>query len=158
MPLATLLVLPDVDNQRWRDVWEFDHAFAHREYYAVMAPLTRFSALPYFIEPLPPPTPPFPTDADDWNLNHQQAHNDFALALPAFYNDSSIGFGIPNSQNLVDSNLNDPETRTWWTFANHQEHYIANNAILPLPTTVAPNSPLAPGWWNEIYHPVQPGW
>lgn len=131
---ATLMVLPDVDNSRWRSVWEFDHAMAHRQYLALMAPLNRFSAIPYFIEPLPAPTPPFPRPADLWSLDHQQAHNDYQLSLPSIWGTTEVGFGIPSTQNLIDTDLNAAESRSWWTHANHQQHYIADNAILPLTT------------------------
>ena len=135
MPLAVLLNSGD-------PIFDFEHAMAHREYLAVMAPLNRFSALPYFIEPWPFPNPPLPSWADAWNLDHQRAHNDFASALPAVWQPNTVYFGVPMGQNLVDSDLNDAENFAWWTFANHQEHFIANNAILPLQTTTA--TPLPP--------------
>lgn len=126
---ATLLVLPAPDDARWRAVWSFDHQMVHDQMLAQLAPQTQFSAAPYFVEPLPAPVPPFPTPADMWNLKHQSAHDDFnqRVATGPFV-------GIPLNQNLVDSNLNAPEDRTWWTFANHQEHYIISAMIAPLPT------------------------
>ena len=142
MPLAILLNFDD-------PIYAFEHQMAHRQYLAIMAPLSRFSALPYFIEPWPFPLPPLPTFADAWNLDHQQAHNDFLANLPAFWASSTIGIPRPLNQNLIDSNLNDEANRTWWTFANHQEHYTSDNAILPLPTAVTP----PPAWYPGVTFP-----
>jgi hypothetical protein len=115
---------------------------AHRTLYAVMGPLDQFSVLPYLIDP------PQHTDvrASKWHLNHQQAHDDFILAVPAGYENPAIG--IPTSQILVDSDLSNPESRTWWTFANHQEHYIAEGTVLPLPNpTTQAGLPASSPWW-----------
>lgn len=134
MPAIALLNYDD-------PLFDFEHAMAHRMYFAVMSPLSNYSVLPYFIEPKPGPTPP---PATNWRLNHQQAHDDYGGALPPFWSADSIGFGIPQRKNLIDSNLSDPSDVSWWTFVNHQEHYTANDAILPLPWTAPP------GWWNEV--------
>lgn len=80
MPLAVLLNPAD-------PIYDFENMMAHREYFAVMRPLDGFSVIPYLLDP------PFETDipAAAWNLNHQQAHNDFNTALPGSYAD---GFTI----------------------------------------------------------------
>ena len=135
MPLAVLLNADD-------PLYEFEHMMQHREYFAIMSPLDRFSVLPYLLDPA------FGTEirAGPWNLHHQQAHNDFSETVPAYWNAQTVGFGISANNIMVDSNQDDPESRTWFTFLNHQEHYITNEAILPLPASEL--SP--PGWWNEV--------
>jgi hypothetical protein len=143
MPLAVLLNPDD-------PLFTFEHMMQHREYFAIMAPLDRFSILPYLLDPT------YGTDirAGPWHLSHQQAHNDFTQQLPPFWDARHVGFGIPTDQILVDSNLQDPESRTWWTFVNHQEHFTTNEAILPLPAT----DPNPPGWWTQIGPATYPFW
>lgn len=87
MPTAVLLNHDD-------PVFEFHHAMTHRQYFAVMRPLSQFSAVPYLLDP------EFNTGnpAENWNMNHQQAHSDFNGALP---NDSSTGYTttvVPSSR------------------------------------------------------------
>ncbi|HEY2530279.1 MAG TPA: hypothetical protein VGJ20_20475 [Xanthobacteraceae bacterium] len=75
-------------------------------------------------------------------------------------------FGIPQAQILLEGNGRSPENRSWWTFANHQEHYIANNAILPLPTTAPTTAGTPPGeatvsnpwWWINRAPVIYPFW
>lgn len=152
MPLAVLLNPDD-------PIFAWEHMNAHREYFAVMSALSRFSVLPYLLHP------PHNTDvrAGDWHLNHQQSHNDYTAVLPAHWQSPAVGFGIPTVQNLVDSNLNDRESLTWWTFLNHQEHFITNEAILPLPLSFLATDTNAPGWWIEpgvglVFHYLTPYW
>jgi hypothetical protein len=117
-------------------VWE--HAMAHRNALGVMSPLTRFSAVPYFIDPFTARRP-----ADQWHFDHQQAHDDSQNHLPADYlGDIVVGTGV--GANLVDSDLSDPWNRSWWTFKNHIEHFVGSNTILPQPQTPPP--PPAPVW------------
>lgn len=142
MPLATLMNFND-------PIYDFEHAMAHRAYYAVMSPLSDYSVLPYFIEPMPRTPPPPP--ATNWRLNHQQAHNDYRAAIPGYWGADSIGFGIPQSQNMIDSSFTDPSDMPWWTFVNHQEHYTANDAILPLSWT-------DPQTWLRGTEPAYPFW
>jgi hypothetical protein len=151
MSTANLLVMPDETNERSLAAFQFDHAMAHRAYFAVMAPLTRFSAIPYFVEPVLAPPPPYA--AGMWMLKHQQAHTDFTNSLPPNYMAPKVGFGIQSNQPMVDSDLSDPENRAWFTFVNHQEHYLANNSILPLPTAAPPPSPALPGWYRGTRYP-----
>ena len=125
MTAASLLFRPD--NERSLDAFTFDHAMAHRNYYQVMAPLHGWSVLPYFIDP--GPNAQTGARAGPWQLNHQRAHDDFRVALPSDWN--SPNQGIPTRQVLVDSDLNDKGSEVWWTFANHQEHYVANATVLP---------------------------
>lgn len=141
MPLCSLLNTDD-------PIFDFEHAMAHREVLAVMAPLSNYSAIPYFIEPWPLPFPPYPDPATDWRLDHQQAHNDFSSAMPGYFLAEHVGFGIPDNQNLLENDLNNEASRTWWTFANHQEHFIASGVISPLPGTLPTGA--APGWWSDV--------
>lgn len=120
--------------------FDFHHAMSHRAYMAIMAPLTRFSVMPYFIEPAPHP-PPRP--ATMWPLKHQRAHDDFTNAVPSTYNGAR--FGILTNQILVDNDLRTPEGRSWNTFVNFQEHYIADQTMQPLPTPTAVTLP--PPWF-----------
>lgn len=100
---------------------------SHSTYYGVMAPLYRFSVLPYLIDPMTEANPP----ANYWNLIHQAAHNDFLSTLPSYY--YSTLAGIPLNTPLVDTNLTSPEEVQWWLFANMVEHQSGNNSILPGP-------------------------
>lgn len=75
-------------------------------------------------------------------------------------------FGIPQAQILIEGSGGTPENRAWWTFVNHQQHYVANNAILPLPTTQPLTAGTPPGveivsdpWWWTSKFPIQfPFW
>lgn len=106
-------------------IFAFEHMMAHRRYFAVMSPLNRFSVLPYVLDPV------YDTEirASMWHQNHQQAHTDFATSLPANYNTKEIG--LPTFQPVADSDLANPESATWWTFIQHREHFLADEAILP---------------------------
>lgn len=245
MPLATLLNPDD-------PIYDFEHMMAHRQYFAVLSRLSNFSILPYLLDPA------FETDmpAGAWNLNHQQAHNDFNRDLPSNWSDgfttqtitpaaahgtgTSTGttslsmtavtgtimvgatitgtgvpagttivsqasgttggagtyitsaattlagvaltithppftqanpleggtFGIPQAQILIEGDGGSSENRSWWTFANHQEHFIANEAILPLPTTAPTTAGTPPGeatvsnpwWWASRAPVIYPFW
>lgn len=133
--MATLLNIDD-------PLYHFEHLMQHRQYFAVMPQLYNYGALPYLIDPL------FMTDvvAGPWHLVHQQMHDDFNGVLPSYYQynpatDINIQFDI------LQSGILGEENRTWWAFTNHLEHTIANDAILPLPS-----SPPLPAWTAE--HPV----
>lgn len=146
MPTAILLNIDD-------PLYDFQHAMSHRLYYAIMSPLTRFSVMPYFITPMPGAMPP----ATNWRLNHQRAHNDFANHVPADF--SASRFGIPAWANLVDTDLNDPGEREWFTFANFQEHYIADGTMQPFPTASALTpSTQPPPWWIRTSGAKFPFW
>jgi hypothetical protein len=119
------------------DPWfPFEHAMAHRNALGIMAPLDRFSAIPYFVEPDLGDNRP----ASMWNLDHQSAHNDALDNLPSYFGATTVGLRI--GQNLIDSNLDDAEQRTWFTFQNHMEHMIGGDTILP--NTAFPEP--APQW------------
>lgn len=137
MSIATLLNVPA--DSAGQNAFAFEHAMAHREVMAVMAPLNQWSTMPYFITPADWKASP----ANDWNLNHQQAHNDYASYLPGYQTALDPGFTFQHI--LVDSNLSDPASRQWWTFLNNQDHYLANEVVLPLPFAL----PTVP-WWALV--------
>ena len=139
MSMATLLVHPGEENpdSPRHNVFSFEHAMAHRGLMAVMAPLTQWSIMPYYIDP----TNFGARAATKWPFNHQQAHNDLTDYLPAY--STAPTAGIPTNKNLVDVRIDDPGSRAWWTHNNHQEHLIAANAIFPLPLTEPPPT----YWW-----------
>ena len=119
MTAATLMNLSDP----W---FSFDHAMSHRTYFGVMAPLTRFSVLPYLpLNPMLDESIP-----SGWfNLTHQHAHDDVFITLPTYY--GSLTIGIPNNQILVETDLANKEQALWWQFLNLTEHQIADSSILP---------------------------
>ena len=114
-------------------LFSFEHMQSHRRYFAVMAPLDRFSALPYLLDP------PFNTTirASDWHLNHAKAHVDFAKTLPSEYADTTPA---PNAAiaPMMDFDLGNLEDVTWWSFQQHREHFLADQAVLPLLTGTYP--------------------
>lgn len=86
------------------------------------------------------------------------------ITLPPYEQANAMSggrFGIPQTQILVEGTGQTPENRSWWTFANHQEHFTANNAILPLPTEQPTTAGTPPGvetvsnpWWWALRAPV----
>lgn len=130
MALASLLVYDGSPT------FQFEHAMAHRHLLCALNPLDRFSVVPYLLDPAANVEPP----ATAWHLNHQQAHNDASQYLPSPYGGTEQ-YGIPLDQILIDSRLATPGNIAWWTFANHNEHLLAMNAVV-LPTTV----PVYPSW------------
>jgi hypothetical protein len=185
MPLAVLLNPDD-------PIYAFEHAMQTRQYFAVMERLFGFSILPYLLDPSIDTAEP----AGPWNLRHQQSHTDFNRDLPSNYADGYTTevvqpptpppppivpppppyvqanpldggtFGIPQAQILLEGNGGSPENRSWWTFVNHQQHFTANNAILPLPTDRPLTAGTPPGvatvsnpWWWTQRAPVEfPFW
>ena len=74
----------------------FDHEMAHRLF------LSTHIHDPMVDDPNVP--------ASKWHLDHQVAHD---------------AANLPLHQNLIDSALNNEHQRIWWTFANHQEHFLS---------------------------------
>jgi hypothetical protein len=141
MALATLLVFPKEGDTAAQNTFSFEHAMAHRSLMAVMGPLTQWSVMPYFIDPTNFSAGP----AGVWNQAHQQAHNDFNGYLPGYSAAPAppaphLGFG--QRQPLMDTNFQ-ARPLAFWTFANHTEHLLAANTVLPLPTGT--NVP----WWAQ---------
>ena len=108
--------------------FDFEHAMAHRGLLGGLAPLDRFSATTYTMDPIED------TDkrASLWHLNHQHLHDDFADVVLA-HTAATGGPGVSINQILVDSDLSDQRSRAWWIFANHREHYNAADLNPPMP-------------------------
>ncbi|PWT76102.1 MAG: hypothetical protein C5B60_04485 [Chloroflexi bacterium] len=136
MSEATLLVMGD--DPIARSAFAFEHAMSHRTYLGAMFPLTRFTILPYFIDPQ--------INDPAYRLDHQYCQNDFNSTMPTWGAvpggptppaPGTLAVAVPLSQNLLDHNFDKPEQQLWWTFANHQEHYVGSAnlpALLVLPT------------------------
>lgn len=109
MSFASLLNIPA--DPRGRAAFAFDHDMIHRFYLTKMPPDSRSWPLdPSYAANEP---------SSSWHLNHQQLHNDFNRA-----------FSIPSPNSIVkETNLTDARNRTWWTFINHSEHYVANKNL-----------------------------
>jgi hypothetical protein len=130
--MASVSLLNSADPTFW-----FEHAMSHRNALGVIHPRTEFSVVPYFLDP------PHNLNerASSWHLNHQQAHHDAALNLPAELGSSTLGVAL--WANLLEYRLDEPVSRSWWTFVNHLEHYVAAATILP--SAIQPPPP-APQW------------
>lgn len=100
-----------------------------------------------------------------YTTNHPTTLTNVALTIthpPYQRANNTVGesFGIHQPGILIEGEGNDPETRTWWTFLNHQHHFTANQAILPLPTTTPitavppPAQPASNPWWWASRGPV----
>jgi hypothetical protein len=120
--------------------WEFWEAMEHRRFLGAMAPLTRFTVLPYNLDPIPQKPGPA---SRFWMHNHQRAQSDAIETIPT-WGFPGPGFppypgtftvAVPENQNLQDTHMTVPGQRTWFQFANHMEHYIASanlpSALLP---------------------------
>ena len=147
MGWPALLVFPDQNNEAWRNAWSFDHAMAHRYVMQVMGPLTQWTSMPYFIDPMNYDAQP----ATVWPQYHGQAHSDMNSFLPPYPTAPPGDVGIQTSQNLVDTPYNDPGSQSWWTFANHREHVVATDAIQYNRQGTIP-------WWAQPPRAVQVFW
>jgi hypothetical protein len=132
----------------------FVHAMEHRTPMAIMPTLSHYSVMPYFLDPIRHRNVP----AGPWHLNHQRSHDDFNSILPSYYNynptnDINIPFRIMQTHLLVEGDGRSGEDRTWWTFVNHQEHHILNDAILPIPS-----GELSDPDWASLRHIQYPFW
>lgn len=125
MSIASLIASPPLDDSAAQAAWAFELAMAHRTLLGAMAPLDRFSAIPYFLDPMQDVHIP----AGDWNTNRQQAQNDAATTLPSYYGAATRGFAAPEI--LIDTDLTDPASLPWWSFQNHQFLYVATATIQP---------------------------
>lgn len=110
MALCSLLVVPT--DERAAAGFTFDHDQLHRDMSTAIAP----NDLPRLLDPTT--VQDAATRAGYWNFTHQNAHDNFNLAI----------FGVEFNQQLADSNLTQSESLTFWTFVNHAEHF-RNNQI-----------------------------
>jgi len=134
MALANLLHM-NVDEPRAFKTFFFEEAMAHRVQLGAMYPLTRFSVLPYLIDP------PL-IDNGVWRLNHQTAQNDANETIPTWglpdpNYPGTLQVSVPETANLMDVDFNDQRERAFWVFQNHQEQFVAQG-FLP--------SHLLPAW------------
>lgn len=100
------------------ETFAFEHSMSHRRLLGSMAPLPRFSTIPYVLNP--------GTNLGDWHQDHQQAHNDFTVTLPGWFGFPVTTFIHPG-YDLQDTDLRNRNVRTWWTFQNEYTHRIAEN-------------------------------
>jgi hypothetical protein len=118
-------------------IFDWAHRMQHELYFRYMPDPRQFSGLPYELDPAYQQNVPF----GPWHWPHQQAHNDFNEVLPPndFFDPTvlPIPTRIFQTNILGEANKDKQESWTWWTFVNHQEHYIADNSIQPL-NRVAP--------------------
>jgi hypothetical protein len=129
MSAATLTYTTPTADAAQINTFAFEHMMATRNYFVAMAPLDRFSVLPYLLDPFQP-MPPDIVAAQNWNLNHQQSHNDALLNLPTYYG-APVEIGLSVGQILLETNFDIPDQVSWWTFQNWMEHYIADNVMYP---------------------------
>lgn len=102
-------------NPRSRAAYDFDHAMTHR----AAARLLPQATSPVVFDPS------YQTGvrATAWHQDHQQNHDTFTLAVASLYN---VPVALPAPIPLMDSSLDEAASRTWWTFANFQAHFIIN--------------------------------
>jgi hypothetical protein len=118
-PSPNLLVVPQGDFAE--GAWGWDHAMAHRLLLGSMAPLTRYSVIPYWIDPT--------QDTGPWAQDHDQAHDDFRVDLPVMWGWWYIGeqeYGIESAHQFLDTVPDNYGALAFWTFVNQQDHFIAN--------------------------------
>jgi len=118
--------------------FSFEHAMAHRQLWAAMSPLSRFSVLPYLIDPQ--------QIGGKYLLNHQQAHWDMSQTLPTFAPGLGLitvtepdgtqqtvvplgGLALSSNPPLQDTPLDNPDRTKWWLFANHTDHLDAMSTL-----------------------------
>ena len=145
-------------------MFPFVHAMEHRAMLGIMSPLTRFSGLPYFVEPMIGGLLP----AQNWNLNHQSAQDDMLRNVPTQYawqyiittspnptpppptittqTDPTITYGLKIGGDLMDYDLADPRQRIWWTWQNLQDHMAASRMVLPAPAPLPAPQTIFPFW------------
>jgi hypothetical protein len=116
------MALPAILNENDR-IFGFEHAMAHRNVLAAMAPLNGYSVVPYILDPMQHTDQP----ATKWFQNHQQAHNDGLTALPQAFGLTILT--IRPGQNLIDQDWADQRQKRWWTFANHMDHMAMEASI-----------------------------
>jgi hypothetical protein len=93
-----------------------------------MSPLTRFSVIPYLLEP-------YDHNITPWHRNHQQAHTDFQSALAGYLGGTAFGGSPPPfsqlgpGYNIEDYDLSTESQANWWTFQNHIAHLDAESVV-----------------------------
>lgn len=113
MPISRLLYYGDPAT------FQFEHAMDHRPWIGVWESERQgYTSIPYFIDA---------PDSPAWRLNHQQAHWDTVYAPPK----PTGPFAAPIGQDLLINGPTGPTSNaaTWWTFANHAEHYAVSRTM-----------------------------
>jgi hypothetical protein len=133
MSLASLLVLNDSPNEQAN--FAFEHMMSHRQFLGAMAPLTRFSVLPYNLDPF--------HDNKMWLRRHQTAQTDAISTVPTWglinppegppY-PGTLTVSAPENKLLEVTDWSNARQRAWFVFANHQEHYVTTNSLPPVLT------------------------
>jgi hypothetical protein len=104
--------------------YEFWEAMEHRQLLGAMAPLTQAGTWA----------------ARFWAMNHQQAQSDAITTSPTWTEPPPpaypgfLSVSVPANENLQDTHMLNAGQRTWFQFANHQEHYVATAALPQLLT------------------------
>ncbi|HEX3523942.1 MAG TPA: hypothetical protein VHT52_17880 [Stellaceae bacterium] len=144
MAIVSLLVMPYEERygaesrtampEAKRQVFAFEHMMAHRQLMGGIASsttgLSGFSVLPYMLDPEQQTA----QQASLWHLNHGQAHQDATQNLPGWFGWWALATPRPATQvgsfkDFADKNLASKASTGWWTFINHQEHYIKNQVL-----------------------------
>ena len=119
MALVSLLIVPS--DQRSAIGFVFDHDQLHRsmtdaqiQANSSKGGTNTSGSRPFLLDPAT--VAAVTRRAGNWHFDHQNAHDNFNVAI----------FGTRFGQNLADSNLVEPASLAWWTFVNHQEHYLDN--------------------------------
>ena len=123
MALQTLLHFSN--EPRAAAAFAFEHWMQHKTLLAAVhgaTPEMTVGVNPYWLDPT--------FNNGKFHLNHGQAHLDALQNVPSYFG-ALKEVGLAN-QNLVDTDLDDEERRTWWTFQNHTEHRLGRS-VLPSP-------------------------
>lgn len=95
-------------------MWSFDHANEHLTLVRAMTNSGAFNLAPYLLDPMPPNAM---DGAGNWDMVHQQAHDDAA----AYFN-------AEPSLPLIDSSTERQGQFQTWLFINSQEHILLSQA------------------------------
>jgi hypothetical protein len=105
------------DDPRAQAMWSFDHANEHAKLIAAMgSSASNYNLARYLLDPMPLDAM---NGASNWDLVHQQAHDDAA----GFFN-------VQPSLPLIDSSTEVHGQFQTWLFINSQEHDALNLAAL----------------------------
>ena len=124
MSQPTLLYYPS--DPHGAAAFAHEHRMQHRTLNSALGEITpslTFGVEPYFLDPI--------FNDGKFHMNHWQAHIDALTNLPGYFGATTVT-GVFLNQNLIDTNLDNAEQRTWWTFQNHMEHRLARS-VLPSP-------------------------
>lgn len=95
-------------------MWSFDHANEHAKLSQQMRTPSEFNLLRYLLDPIPVTAL---NGTDNWDMNHQQAHDDAAR-----------WFSVQPSLPLVDTDQRNASAFSMWQFFNQTEHAALTRA------------------------------